>query len=168
MSRTALATAVLAGAALATIVTLPAATLPASAQGRRVQVGELDCSLSSSVGLVVTSQRNVSCFFHTANTPEAAYVGTLTRLGLDIGVTSGGKIVWTVFVNTDRYNGTLAGSYVGATAEAAVALGLGANVLIGGNNDSVALQPVSVQSTTGFNIAAGVSQLNLCVAGSQC
>ena len=163
MSRTAFATALLAAAALATI-----ATSPATAQERRVQVGELDCSLSSSVGMVVTSQRNVSCFFHSGNAPQAAYVGTLTRLGLDIGITSGGKMVWTVFVNTDRYNGTLAGSYVGATAEAALALGLGANVLIGGNNDSVVLQPLSVQSTTGFNIAAGVSQLNLCLAGSQC
>lgn len=163
MSRTAFATALLAAATLAT-----AATMPASAQERRVQVGELDCSLSSSVGMVVTSQRNVSCFFHSGNAPQAAYVGTLTRLGLDIGITSGGKMVWTVFVNTDRYNGTLAGSYVGATAEAALAIGLGANVLIGGNNDSVALQPLSVQSTTGFNIAAGVSQLNLCLAGSQC
>lgn len=163
MSRIAFAAALLAAATLATTV-----TLPASAQNRSVQAGELDCSLSSSVGLVVTSQRNVSCFFHGANGPQAAYVGTLTRVGLDIGVTSGGKMVWTVFINTDRYNGTLAGSYVGATAEAAVALGLGANVLIGGNNDSVALQPLSVQSTTGFNIAAGVSQLNLCLAGSQC
>jgi len=163
MSRTAFATALIAAATLATV-----AATSASAQGRRVQVGELDCSLSSSVGMVVTSQRNVSCFFHSGNAPQAAYVGTLTRLGLDIGITSGGKMVWTVFVNTDRYNGTLAGSYVGATAEAAVAIGLGANVLIGGNNDSVALQPLSVQSTTGFNIAAGVSQLNLCLAGSQC
>jgi hypothetical protein len=163
MSRTAFVTALVAAATLATI-----AVSPASAQGRSVQVGELDCSLSSSVGLLVTSQRNVSCFFHSSGAPEAAYVGTLTRIGLDVGITSGGKMVWTVFVNTDRYNGTLAGSYVGATAEAAVALGLGANVLIGGNNDSVALQPLSVQSTTGFNIAAGVSQLNLCLAGSQC
>ena len=163
MSRTAFATALLAAATLAT-----AAITPASTQERRVQVGELDCSLSSSVGMVVTSQRNVSCFFHSGNAPQAAYTGTLTRLGLDIGITSGGKMVWTVFVNTDRYNGTLAGSYVGATAEAALAIGLGANVLIGGNNDSVALQPLSVQSTTGFNIAAGVSQLNLCLAGSQC
>ena len=163
MSRTVFATALLAAATLAT-----AAITPASTQERRVQVGELDCSLSSSVGMVVTSQRNVSCFFHSGNAPQAAYVGTLTRLGLDIGITSGGKMVWTVFVNTDRYNGTLAGSYVGATAEAALAIGLGANVLIGGNNDSVALQPLSVQSTTGFNIAAGVSQLNLCLAGSQC
>jgi len=163
MSRTAFATALVAAATLAIV-----AATPASAQGRGVQVGELDCSLSSSVGMVVTSQRNVSCFFHSGNAPQAAYVGTLTRLGLDIGITSGGKMVWTVFVNTDRYNGTLAGSYVGATAEAALALGLGANVLIGGNNDSVVLQPLSVQSTTGFNIAAGVSQLNLCLAGSQC
>jgi Protein of unknown function (DUF992) len=163
MSRTALAAACGAAAALATIL-----TSPASAQPARLQLGELDCSLSSSVGLVVTSQRNVSCFFHSAGTPDTAYVGTLTRVGLDIGVTSGGKIVWTVFVNTDKYTGTLSGSYVGGTAEAAVALGLGANVLIGGSNDSVVLQPVSVQSTTGFNIAAGVSQLNLCVAGSQC
>ena len=163
MSRSAFATALIAAAMLMTV-----ATSPASAQERRVQVGELDCSLSSSIGMVVTSQRNVSCFFHSGNAPQAAYVGTLTRLGLDIGITSGGKMVWTVFVNTDRYGGTLAGSYVGATAEASLALGLGANVLIGGNNDSVALQPLSVQSTTGFNIAAGVSQLNLCLAGSQC
>ncbi len=163
MSRTAFAAAVVAAAALATIP-----TSSASAQARRIQLGELDCSLSSSVGLVVTSQRNVSCFFHSAGAPESAYVGTLTRVGLDLGVTSGGKIVWTVFVNTDRYAGSLAGSYVGATAEAAVALGLGANVLIGGSNDSVVLQPLSIQGTTGFNIAAGVSQLNLCVAGAQC
>jgi hypothetical protein len=163
MSRTALAAACGAAAAFATIL-----TSPASAQQPRIQLGELDCSLSSSVGLVVTSQRNVSCFFHSANAPETPYVGTLTRVGLDVGITSGGKMVWTVFVNTDKYAGTLSGSYVGATAEAAVALGLGANVLIGGSNESVVLQPVSVQSTTGFNIAAGVSQLNLCVAGNQC
>jgi hypothetical protein len=161
MSRIVCAMALVAVATLATAV-----MSPASAQN--VQAGELDCSLSSSVGLLVTSQRNVSCFFHGGNGAQAAYVGTLTRVGIDIGVTSGGKMVWTVFVNSDRYGGSLAGSYVGATAEAAVALGLGANVLIGGNNDSVALQPVSVQSTTGFNIAAGVSQLNLCLAGSQC
>ena len=110
MSRTALATALLAAATLAATV-----ASPASAQDRRVQAGELDCSLSSSVGLLVTSQRNVSCFFHGGNGAQAAYVGTMTRIGLDVGVTSGGKMVWTVFLNTDSYNGTLAGSYVGAT-----------------------------------------------------
>lgn len=163
MSRTAFAAACLAAAASITIV-----HSPAGAQPRRLQLGELDCSLSSSIGLIVTSQRNVSCFFRAENAPQAAYTGTLTRVGLDLGVTSGGKIIWTVFVDTNQYTGTLSGSYVGATAEVAVALGLGANALIGGSNSSVVLQPFSVQGTTGFNIAAGVSQLNLCLAGTQC
>jgi len=83
-------------------------------------------------------------------------------------VTSGGKIVWAVFAGTNRFAGMLDGTYVGATAEATVAVGLGANVLIGGSNSSIALQPLSIQGQTGFNIAAGVGQLYLCQAGTQC
>ena len=40
-----------------------ALTLPASAQQSRVQVGQLSCSVSAGVGLIVGSQRNVSCNF---------------------------------------------------------------------------------------------------------
>ena len=83
--------------------------------------------------------------FSSDNAPDEAYAGTMTRIGLDIGVTSGGKIVWAVFAGTNRFAGMLAGSYVGATAEASIAVGLGANVLVGGSNRSVALQPVSIQ-----------------------
>jgi hypothetical protein len=39
--------------------------------------------------------------------------------------------------------------------------GLGANVLVGGNGRSIALQPLSVSATTGLNIAAGVGDLFL-------
>jgi hypothetical protein len=35
----------------------------ANAESRRIQVGTLTCSLSASIGLVVGSQRNVSCMF---------------------------------------------------------------------------------------------------------
>jgi hypothetical protein len=55
----------------------------------------------------------------------------------------------------------LSGRYIGASAEATIAVGLGANVLIGGSRRSVALQPISVQGQTGFNIAAGVGELRL-------
>jgi hypothetical protein len=85
----------------------------------------------------------------------------MTSVGLNLGVTSGGVIVWAVFANTNRYAGMLAGTYVGASAEASVAVGLGANVLVGGSNESVALQPLSVQGQIGFNVAAGVSDLRL-------
>ena len=137
---------------------------PADAQRDRFQAGTLECSLSSAIGMVVTSQRNVACNFKPSGGPPEAYVGTLTRVGLDIGITSGGAIIWTVFTSTNLYAGMLTGTYTGASAEATLAAGLGANVLIGGSNRSVALQPFSVQGQTGLDIAAGVSTLELHLA----
>ena len=55
----------------------------------------------------------------------------------------------------------LAGRYTGATAEVSVAAGLGANVLVGGSNRTVALQPLSLQGQVGLDIAAGVGDLDL-------
>ncbi len=135
--------------------------VPANAQPRRVQVGKLACSISAGVGLVVGSQRNVNCNFQPDGGPPEAYTGTITKIGLDVGFTTGGAMVWGVFTDTNRYAGMLSGTYVGAQAEATVAAGLGANVLIGGSNRAVALQPVSVQGQTGLNIAAGVGALDL-------
>jgi len=155
MFRTAFAGAVVVAGLLATIAA------PAEAQPRRVQVGQLACSLSSSVGLIVGSQRNVNCVFHSEGAPDENYTGTLTRVGLDIGVTTGGAILWGVFADTNRYSGMLAGTYAGASAEASIAAGLGANVLVGGSNRTVALQPLSVQGQVGLNIAAGIGALEL-------
>jgi hypothetical protein len=155
----ALAAAVTAAAVLATVW-----AVPASAQRDRVQVGTLQCSLSSSIGLVVGSQKNISCNFKPDGGPPEAYAGTMTRIGLDVGITGGGVIIWAVFTGTNRYVGMLTGTYVGATAEISLAAGLGANVLVGGSNRSVALQPLSVQGQVGLNIAAGIGTLELHLA----
>jgi len=152
------------GTVIGAIAVASASMTPAEAQRDRVQVGTLECSISSSIGLVVGSQRNVNCLFKGNGAPPEAYQGTMTRVGLDIGVTGGGAIIWTVFAGTNRYVGMLAGTYVGASAEASVAAGLGANVLLGGSDRTVALQPVSVQGQVGFNVAAGVGQLDLHLA----
>ena len=138
-----------------------ALALPADAQPRRVQVGQLACSISAGVGLVVGSQRNVSCNFQPDAGPPEAYTGTITKIGLDVGFTTGGAMVWGVFTDTNRFAGMLAGTYAGVQAEATVAAGLGANVLVGGSNRGIALQPLSVQGQTGLNIAAGVGALEL-------
>lgn len=140
------------------------ASIPADAQPRRVQVGTLACSISAGIGLVVASQRNVSCNFQPDGGPPEAYTGTMTRVGVDVGFTTGGAMVWGVFADTNRYAGMLSGTYAGATAEATVAAGLGANVLVGGSNRSVALQPLSVQGQVGLNVAAGVGALELHLA----
>ena len=153
MVRIAYAAALIAAAAIVT---------PADAQPRRVQVGTLACSLSSSIGLVVGSRRNVNCDFTASGVPVEHYTGTMTRIGLDIGVTTGGAIIWAVFADTDRYAaGMLSGTYGGASGEVSIAAGLGANVLVGGSSRTVALQPVSVQGQLGLNIAAGIGALEL-------
>jgi Protein of unknown function (DUF992) len=157
-------TVVAAAAAMAAALTL--LTGPVDAQPSRIELGTLTCSMSSSIGLIVGSQKNVNCIFRGRPAePEEAYTGTMTTIGLDIGITTGGVIVWTVFADTNRFVGMLAGKYAGATAEISVAAGLGANVLVGGSHRTVALQPLSLQGQVGLDIAAGVGELDLHPAG---
>jgi hypothetical protein len=128
----------------------------------RVQSGSLTCDVSAGIGLIIGSQRNVSCTFTPSLPgPIEYYTGTISKLGVDLGVTTGGVMIWLVYAPTNRPVGGLAGTYAGATAEASVVAGLGANVLVGGSNRTVALQPVSVSGQVGINIAAGVAGLEL-------
>ncbi len=142
---------------------LLAATVPAQAQDR-VQVGQLACSISAGIGLIVASQRNVSCTFKPDNGPPEAYTGTMTIIGVDVGFTTGSAMVWGVLSGTNRYVGMLSGTYVGATAQATAVAGVGANALVGGSNRSVALQPLSVQGQMGINAAGGIGALELHLA----
>jgi hypothetical protein len=148
---------------LVTLVSVLALTRPAAAQ-ERVLGGTLECDISGGIGLVLGSQRTVNCTF-TPNTPGRApefYSGTITNYGLDIGVTTAGLMEWTVFfLPNARPVGALAGIYAGPTAQASLYVGAGANVLVGGSEGTVALQPLSVEGQIGVNIAAGVAGLEL-------
>jgi len=80
----------------------------------------------------------------------------------DIGYLSSGVILWAVLAPTTNLGqGALGGHYGGATASAAVGVGAGANVLVGGFNSSIALQPVSIEGQNGLNVAAGVAEMTL-------
>ena len=140
-----------------------AMSLPAQAQ-RPVweQSGTLNCDVSGGIGFVIGSQKQVNCLFTPSYpAPPEQYVGNITKIGLDLGFTGAGQLVWAVHQSTTRRRGVLAGSYVGASAEATVVAGLGANVLVGGNDRSVALQPLSVQGQVGLNVAAGIAEILL-------
>jgi hypothetical protein len=124
----------------------------------------LTCSVSPSVGMIVAGRQNLACRFQPAASGSApdAYVGDITTIGLDIGVSGGGSLAWAVFMPTQgSQRGALAGDYVGASAEATFGYGVGGNVLIGGSNRSVTLQPFSVEGDTGVNLAVGVSGMAL-------
>jgi hypothetical protein len=129
---------------------------------QQVKAGVLSCDVSGGMGLILGSQKLVSCSF----TPDGEgrredYDGSITKLGLDLGLTHSSRMVWVVFSNTVAGPGFLAGDYFGASGEATVGAGLGANVLLGGSNRTVALQPISLSGQTGLNLALGVAALQL-------
>jgi Protein of unknown function (DUF992) len=153
MQRALMVTAGAALAALATFTTAQAET--------RVEVGVLTCTAGGSSGFIIGSTRELRCRFNRQGRDEF-YRGTIDKFGIDIGSTKQAKISWAVLAPTSNVSPrSLNGTYAGVSAEATVGLGVGANALVGGSQNSIVLQPVSVQAQEGLNIAAGVSQLKL-------
>src|SRR5580693_8175014 len=95
------------------------------------------------------------------------YTGTIDKFGVDMGYTAAAVIVWGVIAPTANLGpGSLAGNYAGASAGAAVGAGLGANALIGGSNQQIALQPLSIEGQTGLTLRQGLRQSSCVIAGS--
>lgn len=142
---------------------LCAAALPVGAAEPTIQVGRLACEVAGGIGMIIGSQKAVSCTFHRANGDTESYRGEISRIGLDIGTTRSTHVEWLVLAAADTTytSHALAGTYVGASGEATIGVGLGGNVLIGGMGKSFALQPFSVQAQTGLSLAAGLAQLTL-------
>jgi hypothetical protein len=148
-------------AAAAAAIFAALSIVPAAAQSR-TQTGVLECLSNPTFGIVVGSVRTMTCVFKPTHGPEQHYSGTRTRVGLDLGIQAGAAILWAVLAPTTQLRpGELAGTYAGVSADAAAGLGVGANALIGGSNNTVALQPLSVEGQVGVNLALGVSALTL-------
>ena len=133
----------------------------AQAAPHGVRVGDLTCNVASGWGFVFGSSKDLHCTFRGNNMREH-YTGSISKFGVDIGYTEGGVLVWEVFAPTsDLRKGSLEGDYVGASAQATVGVGVGANVLVGGFDKSVALQPLSVSGNKGLNVAGGIGSISL-------
>jgi hypothetical protein len=127
-----------------------------------VKVGVLTCNVSSGWGLIFGSSKDLNCTFESGSGREEHYAGTINKYGVDIGYHNGGVMVWGVLAPTaDLAPGSLSGNYGGVTAGGSVGVGANANALVGGNNSSVSLQPVSVEGLSGVNVAAGVASITL-------
>lgn len=150
--------AMMLGAAAVAALSLHAA----NAAPAGVKVGTLTCDVAAGAGFVFGSTKDLTCSYEPTKATRERYTGTISKWGVDIGYTGKGKLVWGVFAPaSDVRPGALEGEYAGATAQANVGVGLGANVLIGGLDKSIALQPVSVEGSTGLNVAAGIGQISL-------
>jgi hypothetical protein len=137
---------------------------PAAAQGG-VAVGTLTCNVASGWGFVFGSSRALNCTYHSVDGRNDHYVGNISKFGVDIGYQQGGVLIWGVFAPASNIGpGALNGAYAGGTASATVGVGIGANALVGGLNNSIALQPLSIEGNQGLNVAAGIAAMTLSYA----
>ena len=149
---------VLAAASAATLL-VGVATAAYSQSG--ANVGTLTCNVAGGIGFVFGSSKDLSCLFTRTNGTAEKYTGSIKKFGIDVGFTKEAQMVWLVFAPGSIAPGAVAGSYAGATASGTVGVGAGANVLVGGSNKQVTLQPVSVEGSIGLNAAAGIGVVEL-------
>jgi len=148
--------------ALAVIAIAGLAAAPLQAQSSRVRVGGLTCNVAPGIGLIIGSNKSMSCTYQSVDGWSERYSGNIIIVGADIGITDSKTIAWAVWAPVkEGGHGALAGNYGGASAEVTLAAGLGANVLVGGFQNSLMLQPVSVSAQAGANMAAGVTGMRL-------
>jgi hypothetical protein len=135
---------------------------PFYAHAAGVKVGVLSCHEASGWGMIFESTRDLRCVFSPSSGPSAHYTGHISKFGVDIGYQGAGVMIWTVLAPALNMSpGDLAGEYAGVTGGAAVGVGAAANVLVGGSNKSISLQPVSFEGESGLNVAAGIGALAL-------
>ena len=127
-----------------------------------VRVGTLTCHVQGAWGHLVASNREMNCMYEPYHRTAERYVGSIQRYGVDVGHVNNATLVWAVVAPTSNVGRTaLEGNYGGLSANATVGIGLGANVLVGGLDRSIALQPLSVEGNSGLALAAGVGVMRL-------
>jgi hypothetical protein len=127
-----------------------------------VRVGTLRCDVAAGTSFIFGSTREVQCVFNGPRGHTERYSGEISRYGVDVGYTGAGVMLWGVMASTgDVRPGALAGTFAGVSAGVTAGVGAAANILVGGSNRGIALQPLSVEGNTGLNIALGVGELKL-------
>ena len=140
--------------------------LPVQAQPAGVKIGVLTCSESSGWGFIIGGSQHLNCRFTDNSGFSSFYKGHVAKLGLDIGHTKGGVISWAVFApSSDMRPGALSGTYGGVSGSVALGAGVGANLMVGGFDRAIQLQPLSVEGLRGTEVTAGLGSIDLKYVG---
>jgi hypothetical protein len=124
--------------------------------------GSLSCDVSSGVGLILVQKQQLNCVFSpSGGGPRQRYVGSIASYGIALGGVQQGHLIWGVLSVGPVGPGAIQGTYSGVGAQATVGVGLGANLLVGGDGRSISLQPLSLEGQTGINIAGGITSITL-------
>lgn len=145
------------------LVAIPQVMAGESTSGTKI--GVLTCKTvpNSGMNLLLHSTVDVRCdFVSTDGSGTEHYIGeTGVGFGVDLSYKRETTIAFTVFAaDVRKGNHKLAGKYIGGGGSATVGAGLGAQVLLGGGNDSISLQP-AIEGSTGLGVSGGVTYLYL-------
>jgi hypothetical protein len=128
------------------------------------RVGTLQCKLLGNDLSVIVENQQIDCTFDDDDegTAPAHYTGTLTKVGPNVTINGKGELAWGVVAATGKVGpGALAGNYVGPNVSAKIGVGGGGAVLVGGNNNTISLQPFQIEAGSGIGWNAGVESLTL-------
>lgn len=152
----------------AAIVGLPALAGGEANAAAGFKSGILTCESvpGTRVNLLIHSTEDVKCVFKsTIGNLVQHYKGeTGIGLGVDLNWTTNKRFAFTVVSgskNVDPKAFSLAGKYLGASAEVTLGVGGGLATLIGGGKNQIGLQPVAVSTAEGLGVAAGLGYLYL-------
>src|SRR5262245_8368194 len=133
------------------------------AADNKIKSGILECDVSAGVGLIFREKQTMNCkFTPLGGGPVDHYTGSIDEVGLSIGATEGGILLWSVLAAQQGVPaGALAGTYRGISADASVAVGLGENILMCGSGSAFMLQPSSYEGQVRLNVTAGGTAVTL-------
>jgi hypothetical protein len=151
---------------IAVALALPGSARQADAQGSGVKVGVLTCETIPGTrrNLIIHSTVGLDCVFNSPSGSERYRGESGIALGLDLNWDRQEKIHYAVISGQSDYrvgSYALVGKYVGGKASATVGVGVGAAALIGGGEKNITLQPLALETSTGFGVAGGVGYLFL-------
>lgn len=134
-----------------------------SARAANVTTGYLTCQEAGGWGYIIGGSYKLHCTYSTKDGRRTEYyTGKISNFGADIGYLKSAVVLWAVAAGTKNLRpGALAGSYGGVQGSVSLGMGGGFNVLVGGFEKSITLQPISVEGQKGLNVAAGVGAMTL-------
>ena len=132
-------------------------------QNSRIYIGSLSCNVGGSTGYVLASSKSLDCvFLNKDGTESAQYVGSIDKVGIDIGYTRAVHTIWRVYsLGTVRGPNNLGGTYVGEQGTAAAGSQAGGNWIYGGPSGEVGMLASGVIQDAGYNLAAGIAAMTI-------
>lgn len=134
--------------------------------GGGVSAGMLTCQLANDTNIVVFSKESFDCTYQTVKGDTGHYAGAINRVGADLEFKSVQTLKWAVFAPATMTTADiLHGNYYGGSASASVVAGAGARALVGGSNEKITLQPVSLSGQIGAGASATLDRFTLRYTG---